>query len=42
MRIVKRHCVREGGTTYKLFNGERVTSHETLEAAMNAAGTCHV
>jgi hypothetical protein len=37
MRIIKRHCAREGGTTFKLFNGERVTTHESLEEAMKAA-----
>lgn len=37
MRIIKRHCAREGGTTFKLFNGERVTTHESLEDAMKAA-----
>jgi hypothetical protein len=42
MRIIKRHCAREGGTTFKLFNGERVTSHATLEEAMKAAEVCNV
>lgn len=42
MRIIKRHCAREGGTTFKLFDGSKVSSHETLQEAMRAAEVSHV
>ena len=37
LRIVHIYCPREGGTVFKLFDGQRVTHHATLEAAMAAA-----
>lgn len=37
MRIVKQFCPKLGGVVFKLFDGAKVTNHESLAEAQAAA-----